>query len=209
MPVSVRSTESIPNQTTVSARGEQEPILTESSLPAVKKRGSVERILNLLCQHGASPSILIDAHPHIGTDKLPEVIENIRKQIISCGGEVRFETRMEELIVRNEEVVGLVTHTGEEVFGPVIPGHRTLSARDVYRLLDKQEFRLEPKGLAVGVRLEHPQELIDRIQYHSHPRAGSIPARCRVQLRYAGKRSGCLFVLYVSRRIRGAGCQWP
>lgn len=141
-----------------------------------KKRGSVERILNLLCQHGASPSILIDAHPHIGTDKLPEVIENIRKQIISCGGEVRFETRMDELIIRNEEVVGLVTHTGEEVFGPVIlaTGH---SARDVYRLLDKQKFRLEPKGLAVGVRLEHPQELIDRIQYHSPQGRGAyLPA---------------------------------
>ena len=141
-----------------------------------KKRGSVERILNLLCQHGASPSILIDAHPHIGTDKLPEVIENIRKQIISCGGEVRFETRMDGLIIRNEEVVGLVTHTGEEVFGPVIlaTGH---SARDVYRLLDKQKFRLEPKGLAVGVRLEHPQELIDRIQYHSPQGRGAyLPA---------------------------------
>lgn len=141
-----------------------------------KKRGSVERILNLLCQHGASTSILIDAHPHIGTDKLPEVIENIRNQIISCGGEIRFETRMDNLIIKNNEVRGIITHTGEEIFAPVIlaTGH---SARDVYRLLNGKDILLEPKGLAVGVRLEHPQELIDRIQYHSPEGRGQyLPA---------------------------------
>lgn len=141
-----------------------------------KKRGSVDRILNLLCQHGASTSILVDAHPHIGTDKLPEVIENIRKQIISCGGEVRFETRMDDLIIKNNEVVGITTHTREEIFAPVIlaTGH---SARDVYRLLNNKGILLETKGLAIGVRLEHPQELIDRIQYHSPEGRGQyLPA---------------------------------
>ena len=96
-----------------------------------KKRGSVEKILNVFCQHGASPSILSDAHPHIGTDKLPRVIENMREQILRSGGEVHFETRMDQLIIRDNEVVGIETQTGETFMGPVIlaTGH---SARDVY-----------------------------------------------------------------------------
>jgi uncharacterized FAD-dependent dehydrogenase len=141
-----------------------------------KKRGSVEKILHVFCQHGASPSILADAHPHIGTDKLPGVIENIRNQIIHCGGEVRFETRMEQLIVRQNEVAGIVTHTGESLLGPVIlaTGH---SARDVYYYLHEQQIAIEAKGLAIGVRLEHPQALIDSIQYHAKEGRGSyLPA---------------------------------
>lgn len=131
-----------------------------------KKRGSVDRILNILCQFGASTSILADAHPHIGTDKLPAVISNIRKQIISCGGEVHFETRMDNLIVEKGEVIGVETNTGKVFYGPVIlaTGH---SARDVYYNLHKKNVLLEAKGIAVGVRLEHPQHLIDQIQYHS------------------------------------------
>lgn len=130
-----------------------------------KKRGSVEKILHLFCQFGASTSILSDAHPHIGTDKLPRVIENIRRQILLSGGEVHFETRMEALIIRDGEVIGIETNRGESLFGPVIlaTGH---SARDVYRYLHEQQIPIEAKGIAVGVRLEHPQELIDRIQYH-------------------------------------------
>jgi uncharacterized FAD-dependent dehydrogenase len=141
-----------------------------------KKRGSVEKILHVFCQHGASPSILADAHPHIGTDKLPGVIENIRNRIIHCGGEVRFETRMEQLIIRRNEVEGVVTHTGESLLGPVIlaTGH---SARDVYYYLHEQQIAIEAKGLAIGVRLEHPQALIDRIQYHTKEGRGSyLPA---------------------------------
>jgi len=131
-----------------------------------KKRGSVEKILNVFCQHGASTSILADAHPHIGTDKLPKVIENIRKTIIGCGGEVRFQTRMEGIIIENDEVKGIVTSAGNEIHGPVIlaTGH---SARDVYRWLDKNNVEIEAKGLAIGVRIEHPSELIDQIQYHN------------------------------------------
>lgn len=141
-----------------------------------KKRGSVEKILSVFCQHGASCSILSDAHPHIGTDKLPQVIENIRGQIIRCGGEVHFETRMDALIIDRGEVKGIVTNTGECFYGPVVlaTGH---SARDVYRYLYNSGIPIEAKGIAVGVRLEHPQELIDRIQYHSREGRGRyLPA---------------------------------
>ena len=131
-----------------------------------KKRGSVERILSILCQHRASPAILSDAHPHIGTDKLPLVIENIRHTILRSGGEVRFGTRVDELIFDNQKVIGVKSHDGNIFYGPVIlaTGH---SARDIYYYLHTHDIALEAKGFAVGVRLEHPQELIDRIQYHN------------------------------------------
>lgn len=131
-----------------------------------KKRGNVDRILQIFCQHGASVSILSDAHPHIGTDKLPGVIERMRNRIIESGGEVHFETRMENLIVEGDEVRGIVTANGREFTGPVIlaTGH---SARDVYYMLHDKGVELEAKGIAVGVRLEHPQQLIDTIQYHT------------------------------------------
>lgn len=130
-----------------------------------KKRGNTEKILNVFCQHGASTSILVDAHPHIGTDKLPRVIENMRNTILSCGGEVHFQTRMDALIVADDKVLGIETNTGETFMGPVIlaTGH---SARDVYRQLATQGIEMEAKGIAVGVRLEHPSHLIDQIQYH-------------------------------------------
>ena len=141
-----------------------------------KKRGSIEGILNIFCQHGASTSILADAHPHIGTDKLPRVIENIRNTIISCGGEVRFETRMEEILIKDNRVKGIRTNNGEILADAVIlaTGH---SAKDVYRWLNANNIALEAKGFAVGVRLEHPSELIDRIQYHSpNGRGKYLPA---------------------------------
>lgn len=131
-----------------------------------KKRGSVEKILNVFCQHGASTAILSDAHPHIGTDKLPRVIENMRNTILNCGGEVHFQTRMDRLIIENNRVVGIETNNGKTFRGPVIlaTGH---SARDVYRWLYRNGVQIEAKGLAVGVRLEHPSQLIDQIQYHN------------------------------------------
>ncbi len=141
-----------------------------------KKRGSVDRILNILCQFGASTAILADAHPHIGTDKLPRVISNIREKIISCGGEVHFETRMDNLIVEKGAVVGVETLTGKSFLGQVIlaTGH---SARDVYYGLHESKILIEAKGIAVGVRLEHPQHLIDQIQYHSPEGRGKyLPA---------------------------------
>lgn len=141
-----------------------------------KKRGSVDRILRIFCQHGASPSILADAHPHIGTDKLPRVIEAMRQQILCSGGEVHFQTRMEELLVRGGEAVGIRTADGRAFYGPVIlaTGH---SARDVYRYLFASGVAMEAKGIAVGVRLEHPQALIDQIQYHRPQGRGAyLPA---------------------------------
>lgn len=141
-----------------------------------KKRGSVARILNIFCQHGANPAILADAHPHLGTDKLPRIIENMREQIRRCGGEVHFETRMTRLLLQAERVIGIETAAGDTLLGPVIlaTGH---SARDVYRYLYDRQIAIEAKGIAVGVRLEHPQTLIDRIQYHcAEERGAYLPA---------------------------------
>ena len=141
-----------------------------------KKRGNVDKILNVFCQHGASTAILVDAHPHIGTDKLPRVIENMRHTIIECGGEVHFETRMDALIIEKGEVKGIETQTGKTFLGPVIlaTGH---SARDVYRWLAANKVPIEAKGIAVGVRLEHPAGLIDQIQYHNRNGRGKyLPA---------------------------------
>ncbi len=141
-----------------------------------KKRGNVEKILRVFCQFGASTDILVDAHPHIGTDRLPRIIENMRNQIIACGGEVRFETRVTEILVEGNETKGVRCHTGETFTGQVIlaTGH---SARDVYRQLRTQGIDIEAKPIAVGVRLEHPSTLIDRIQYHNAEGRGKyLPA---------------------------------
>ena len=154
-----------------------------------KKRGNTEKILRVFCQHGASTNILADAHPHIGTDRLPQVIEAMRNTIIRCGGEVHFQTKMTELIIDNGQltmdncrtgrVVGVravANHSQLEFLGPVIlaTGH---SARDVYRYLAGAKIHLEAKGIAVGVRLEHPSQLIDQIQYHRKEGRGQwLPA---------------------------------
>ena len=141
-----------------------------------KKRGNVDKILNVFCQHGASTSILVDAHPHIGTDKLPRVIENMRNTILECGGEVHFKTRMDAIIIEKNKVVGIETNDGRTFRGPIIlaTGH---SARDVYRWLYANGVKMETKGLAVGVRLEHPSMLIDQIQYHNKNGRGKyLPA---------------------------------
>ena len=139
-----------------------------------KKRGNIDKILNVFCQHGASTAILADAHPHIGTDRLPKVIENMRNTIIRCGGEVHFQTKMTGLILDGDRVVGCMAD--KEYRGPVIlaTGH---SARDVYRYLAEAKIEIEAKGIAVGVRLEHPSQLIDQIQYHSRQGRGKyLPA---------------------------------
>ncbi len=157
-----------------------------------KKRGNVDKILNVFCQHGANTNILADAHPHIGTDKLPRVIENMRNTIIRCGGEVHFQTKMTRFILESEktgssdatatdrvigvEAINLNTGAEETYRGPVIlaTGH---SARDVYRYLASAKIEIEAKGIAVGVRLEHPSELIDQIQYHNKNGRGKyLPA---------------------------------
>lgn len=139
-----------------------------------KKRGNTDKILNVFCQHGASTAILADAHPHIGTDRLPKVIEAMRNTIINSGGEVHFQTKMTQLILSGDKVVGCIAD--KEYRGPVIlaTGH---SARDVYRYLAQAKIEIEAKGIAVGVRLEHPSHLIDQIQYHSKQGRGKyLPA---------------------------------
>ena len=146
-----------------------------------KKRGSVDKILNVFCQHGANTNILADAHPHIGTDKLPRVIENMRNTILQCGGEVHFQTKMTRLVLEGDKVIGveavnLQTGAEENYRGPVIlaTGH---SARDVYRYLASFKIEIEAKGIAVGVRLEHPSQIIDQIQYHNKNGRGKyLPA---------------------------------
>ena len=143
-----------------------------------KKRGNVQRILSIFCQHGASTDILADAHPHIGTDRLPGIIERMREQIKSSGGEVHFQTRVDGLLFSADggRVVGVRTADGKEFHGPVIlaTGH---SARDVYRYLHQADVEIEQKSLAMGVRLEHPSHLIDQIQYHNRQGRGKyLPA---------------------------------
>ena len=153
-----------------------------------KKRGNIDKILRVFCQHGASTNILADAHPHIGTDRLPQVIEAMRHTILRCGGEVHFQTKMTRLIVQRSEfsaqkVIGVEAEqtVNDELrttnfFGPVIlaTGH---SARDVYRYLVAENIEIEAKGIAVGVRLEHPAQLIDQIQYHRREGRGQwLPA---------------------------------
>ena len=141
-----------------------------------KKRGNVEKILRVFCQFGASTDILVDAHPHIGTDRLPRIIEAMRNQILESGGEVHFQTRVDRLVVEGGRVRGVECNTGEHFNGPVIlaTGH---SARDVYRHLHAAGIRIEEKGIAVGVRLEHPSHLIDCLQYHNREGRGKyLPA---------------------------------
>ena len=141
-----------------------------------KKRGSVQKILQVFHAHGAPDNILIDAHPHIGTDKLPNVIKAMREQIVHSGGIVLFNKRVTELQISNNIITGVTTSDKEQYNGPVIlaTGH---SARDIYYHLNESNIDIEPKGIAIGVRLEHPQHLIDCIQYHSKEGRGKyLPA---------------------------------
>ena len=146
-----------------------------------KKRGPIEKILRVFCQHGAPTAILSDAHPHIGTDRLPQVIESMRRTIVGHGGEVHFQTKMTRFVINGDEVRGVeaVHQPSQNVQffqGPVIlaTGH---SARDVYRYLAESKIGVDAKGIAVGVRLEHPSRLIDQIQYHNREGRGPwLPA---------------------------------
>jgi hypothetical protein len=140
------------------------------------KRGDVKSILNLLYQHGAAVDILIDAHPHIGSNKLPKIVEMIRHTILKTGGEYHFNSKLTDLILENNSVRGIIINgSGEMQADAVIlaTGH---SARDVFYLLHKKGITLEAKSFAMGVRIEHPQELIDKIQYHSAKRNVNLPA---------------------------------
>jgi uncharacterized FAD-dependent dehydrogenase len=140
-----------------------------------KKRGDVDRILQLLVGFGASPDILVEAHPHIGTNKLPQIIQDIREKIIECGGQVLFETRVTDFVIKNNEIQGVVTQKGVTISANKVilaTGH---SARDIFELLDRKKILIEAKPFALGVRAEHPQELIDSIQYSCDFRGDYLP----------------------------------
>lgn len=141
-----------------------------------KKRGDVKYILDLLKFHGADHKILTDAHPHIGTNNLPRIIKKIRETIISAGGEIHFDTRADDFIVENNEIKGIITQKGEKITAKEVilaTGH---SARDIFELLHKKGIKIEAKPFAMGVRVEHPQDIIDSIQYHCHIRDEYLPA---------------------------------
>lgn len=140
-----------------------------------KKRGDVDRILKVLVAFGATPDILVDAHPHIGTNKLPQIIQDIREKIIEFGGKVLFETRVTDIVVKNNEIQGIVTQNGDTIEAQKLilaTGH---SARDIFELLDKKKILIEAKAFALGVRAEHPQSLIDSIQYSCDFRGEHLP----------------------------------
>ena len=140
-----------------------------------KKRGDVTRILELLVAFGASSDILIEAHPHIGTNKLPQIIQDIREKIIEMGGKVLFETRLTDILIKNNEVQGIVTQKGDTLLANKVilaTGH---SARDIFELLDRKKVFIEAKPFALGVRAEHPQTLIDSIQYSCDYRGEHLP----------------------------------
>lgn len=142
-----------------------------------KKRGNPTEVLSLLVQHGADENILIDSHPHIGSDRLPAIMKSIRQTIIDSGGEVHFRTKVESLIIQDGSVIGVVTSNWDKVMGEAVVLATGHSARDVYRSLARDGVRMEAKGLAVGVRLEHPQKTVDCIQYHNSAGRGRwLPA---------------------------------
>lgn len=140
-----------------------------------KKRGDVTRILELFVAYGASPDILVDAHPHIGTNKLPQIIQDMRQKVVEMGGKVLFETRLTDILIKNNEVQGIVTKNGDTILASKIilaTGH---SARDIFELLDRKQIFIEAKAFALGVRAEHPQSLIDSIQYSCDYRGEHLP----------------------------------
>ncbi len=140
-----------------------------------KKRGNVNEILTILVQHGAPENILIDAHPHIGTNKLPKVVTNIRETILKAGGEIHFNTKVIDLIIENQGIKGVLSEDNNKFLSTNIilaTGH---SARDIFYLLVKKKIKIENKPFALGVRVEHPQQLIDKIQYHGDFKNENLP----------------------------------
>ena len=141
-----------------------------------KKRGDILRSLEILVAHGASEEILVDAHPHIGTNKLPKVVQEFRESILGAGGEIHFDTKVTDFIIEQQEMKGVVLEDGSQLTGLGVilaTGH---SARDIFHLLDRRKVLIEAKPFALGVRVEHPQQLIDQIQYHCDQRGDYLPA---------------------------------
>jgi uncharacterized protein len=141
-----------------------------------KKRGDNTRVLELLCLHGANRNIMYEAHPHLGTDKLPGIISNIRKSIVDAGGVFLLEKKVTDLLIKGEGIRGVITSDNTNFLSPYVilaTGH---SARDIYEICNNRGVELEMKPFAMGVRIEHPQELIDKIQYHGNSRGEYLPA---------------------------------
>ncbi|MBN2214678.1 MAG: FAD-binding protein [Bacteroidales bacterium] len=152
-----------------------------------KKKGDHYRILEILCFHGADESILYEAHPHIGSDRLPAVVAGIRKTILVAGGIILFNTKVSDFIVKNNNITGIVTSGNEKLSADatiLATGH---SARDIYHLLSDKGIRVENKPFAMGVRVEHPQQLIDRIQYHGQKSAFLPAATYNVAQQVSGR----------------------
>lgn len=159
-----------------------------------KKRGDIRRIMEILVAHGATEEILVDSHPHIGTNKLPVLVAKLRQTILESGGEIHFETRVEDLILERDEIKGVVTQNGDQIKGSGVilaTGH---SARDIFELLNRKKVLIEAKPFALGVRIEHSQNLIDRIQYHCEIDRGEyLPASAYSlvqQTEFHGKQRG-------------------
>lgn len=159
------------------------------------KRGDIYKALKILVEHGAKPDILIDSHPHIGSNKLPQVVQNIRQTILKYGGEINFDSRVTDLIIQNKKILGVIINNETEIFADAVilaTGH---SSRDIFYLLKRKNILIESKLFAIGVRIEHPQSLIDEIQYKQNPRSKFLPAssyRLAAQVTGRGVFSFCM-----------------
>jgi len=140
------------------------------------KRGDTRKILSILVQHGADADIMLDSHPHIGSNKLPKIIQEVRETIIRCGGEVHFNSKVTDLIIKNETIQGVIVNESEEYTSDAVIAATGHSARDVFYIYHKHKVLLEPKSFAMGVRIEHPQELINKVQYHTEVKDPNLPA---------------------------------
>ena len=153
-----------------------------------KKRGDVNKILNILVHHGADENILVEAHPHIGTNKLPQIISNMRQTIMDAGGEIHFNTKLTDILIEDNKVKGIQTQNGDTIEGKrliLATGH---SARDIFKLLVEKKIEIETKPFALGVRIEHPQQLIDNIQYHYDDRGPYLPPASYRVVKQVGSR---------------------
>ncbi|HEX7357043.1 MAG TPA: FAD-dependent oxidoreductase, partial [Ignavibacteriaceae bacterium] len=140
------------------------------------KRGDVKRIMDILIQHGADPEIAVDTHPHIGSNRLPKIVKAIRQRIIDNGGKIFFNSKVSEFILKENKILGVKTTSGHEILADAVilaTGH---SARDIFYLLHKQKIKIEPKPFAMGVRIEHPQTLINEIRYHTKDKNPNLPS---------------------------------
>ena len=140
------------------------------------KRGNVSKILEIFVQHGAHPDITVDTHPHIGSNKLPKIVEAIRRTVFNAGGEIHFESIVTDFIIKNDKLIGVVVNTNQEYFADVVILSTGHSARDIYYLLHNNKIKIEAKPFAMGIRIEHPQPLINEIQYHIKVKPDNLPA---------------------------------